>query len=162
MSADSQIRRLFDHMFWADRRVLDRLGENPLPAGLRLFAHVLAAERVWLRRVEGVDTAGVEIWPALSAEECAELASQNRFEYARYLLSLSESELRRVVAYRNSQGVGFLTPVQEILTHVAMHGSYHRGQIALSLRSGGAEPVNTDYITFVREQGLEAIPPLGT
>jgi uncharacterized damage-inducible protein DinB len=160
MDLESHIRRLFEHLFWADRRVLERLRETPSAAGLRLFAHVLAAERVWLRRIQGSDTSAMEIWPALPLEECATLAGQNRFEYARYLPALTGAELLRVVGYRNSQGAGFHTPVGEILTHVAMHGGYHRGQIALALRSDGAEPVNTDYITFVRDPGAQTAPPL--
>ena len=31
-----------------------------------------------------------------------------------------------------------------------MHGSYHRGQVAMLLRQSGAEPLPTDYIVFVR------------
>jgi len=34
---------------------------------------------------------------------------------------------------------------------VALHGSYHRGQVAAAVRAAGGEPVNTDYITYVRE-----------
>ena len=37
-----------------------------------------------------------------------------------------------------------------VLTHVALHGSYHRGQIAALIRSGGDEPINTDYIMWLR------------
>jgi uncharacterized damage-inducible protein DinB len=36
------------------------------------------------------------------------------------------------------------------LMHVALHGAYHRGQIAQVIRQGGGEPVNTDFITFQR------------
>lgn len=57
----------------------------------------------------------------------------------------------RVVTYRNTQGVTFRTPVIEVLMQVFSHGVYHRGQIALVLRQAGIEPVNTDFITFVRE-----------
>jgi uncharacterized damage-inducible protein DinB len=45
----------------------------------------------------------------------------------------------------------FQTPIKDLLMHVALHGSYHRGQIAQALRLAGGEPVNTDFITFVRE-----------
>jgi uncharacterized damage-inducible protein DinB len=31
-----------------------------------------------------------------------------------------------------------------------MHGSYHRGQIAMALRAAGVDPVNTDFIAFAR------------
>ncbi|MGG1633398.1 DinB family protein [Paenibacillus sp. NRS-1760] len=35
-----------------------------------------------------------------------------------------------------------------------MHGSYHRGQIALLLRQAGAEPILTDYIIYERQSAL--------
>ena len=58
--------------------------------------------------------------------------------------------LRREVAYSNSAGVAFHSTVEDILLQVAMHGSYHRGQIALLLRQEGAEPAATDFIGFAR------------
>ena len=54
---------------------------------------------------------------------------------------------RAVAAARNA----FDNTVGEILTHVAMHGHYHRGQIARVMRAAGREPVYTDYIGFVRQ-----------
>lgn len=43
------------------------------------------------------------------------------------------------------------TGEQESLLHVALHGTYHRGQIARELRRAGEESVNTDFIQFVRD-----------
>lgn len=162
MDLINHIRRLYDHLFWADQRVLDRLADTtaPVEASARLFAHVLAAEQVWLARLRGEDSSGIEIWPALSLAECAALARTNRFHYARYLQALTLPELTRTTAYRNSQGVEHRTSVRDILTHVALHGSYHRGQVALSLRAAGGEPVNTDFITFVREEPSRVVRPL--
>jgi uncharacterized damage-inducible protein DinB len=37
-----------------------------------------------------------------------------------------------------------------MLTHVTLHGAYHRGQIAASIRAGGDTPTATDYIAFIR------------
>lgn len=36
----------------------------------------------------------------------------------------------------------------------AIYGAYHRGQIARAHRAAGETPVNTDFITFVREPGV--------
>ena len=58
---------------------------------------------------------------------------------------------RASVRYRNSRGEEFHTPVGDLLTHVLMHGAYHRGQIAASVRRAGGEPAATDYIAFTRE-----------
>src|SRR5215470_128434 len=48
--ADSYVSRLIAHLAWADDRVLAALrsATNPDPSCRELFAHVLAAEHVWL------------------------------------------------------------------------------------------------------------------
>ena len=56
------------------------------------------------------------------------------------------------VAYTNSSGTAFETPLRDILTHVVNHGTHHRAQIALVLREAGIAPPATDYIYFVREK----------
>lgn len=151
------IGRLFEHVFWADRRVLELLRAAPDPERLheatRLFAHVVAAERVWLLRLRGEDSAVQPIWPELTLTEIADLSAANEEEYTRYLREQPASELEREIEYRNSAGTPFRTRADDILTHVALHGSYHRGQVARAVRAAGEEPVNTDYITFVREMG---------
>jgi len=64
--------------------------------------------------------------------------------------AITEAELRLSIAYRNSAGDAFQSTVEEILHHVFLHGAYHRGQVAMWLRSAGAEPAPTDYIAFAR------------
>jgi len=150
------IRRLVEHMFWADRRVLELLRESGATRSaeaLRLYAHVLAAERVWLLRMEGRDASAQPIWPDWTLEQVEEAAVSARAEYERLLEGLTGEGLHRTVEYTNSRGTPFRTRVADILLHVAMHGSYHRGQIAAAVRRAGGEPVNTDYITYVRELG---------
>ncbi|HEX7052245.1 MAG TPA: DinB family protein [Longimicrobiales bacterium] len=150
------VQRLFDHMFWADRRILDLLAASDSARTadvLRLASHLLAAERVWLLRIEGRDSAAQPIWPEWTLDELEHAAEANRAGYERLLERLAEEDLERVVEYTNSKGTPFRTRTADILTHVAMHGSYHRGQIAAAIRRAGAEPVNTDYITFIRDVG---------
>lgn len=145
------LERLVDHMEWANRRALEVVRETGDPESLELLAHVLASERVWMERIRTGDSSGVEIWPELSADECEARMEENLDQYRAFARSVSEEGLRREAAYTNSSGEPFETPVAEILLHVALHGSYHRGQIARELREAGEEPVNTDFIRFVRE-----------
>lgn len=150
----AHLERLFQHMTWADQRVLDLLAanpEDPQPEPRRLFSHTLAAERVWMLRLRGEDSAVQPVWPMYSLEELGEMARRNRDAYARYLEGCDDGALAAEVAYRNTQGTEFRTAVSDILLHVFLHGAYHRGQIAAAVRGAGREPVNTDFITFVRE-----------
>jgi uncharacterized damage-inducible protein DinB len=150
------IARMYAHMDWADRRLLELMDTVPLARAepsMRFFAHVLAAERVWMLRLLGEDSSVQAIWPEFTLEEVKALAAANRNAYASYLDALGDDDLTAKVAYTNQHGNSYRTEVGDILIHVAMHGSYHRGQIAAAVRAAGAGPVNTDYITYVREKG---------
>ena len=87
----------------------------------------------------------------MTTREARRWAAENRDGYRRFLEALTEHDLDRRVEYANSSGRLFHTAVGDVLMHVAMHGAYHRGQVARALREAGGEPVNTDFITYVRE-----------
>jgi uncharacterized damage-inducible protein DinB len=138
-------------MAWADAQVLDSLRGCPAAwnEALGLFAHVLAAEHLWMSRLQG-RASSQSGWPSLSLEECAALATENAGSYSSYIDQQSEIDLSRVISYRNSQGEPFVNTVLDILTHVVIHGAYHRGQIAKVIGRAGGRSVNTDYIIFAR------------
>lgn len=144
------IRRLFAHLAWADAHALESIREAGNPARAReLLAHILGCELVWLARIEG-RKAEVPVWPDLSLYQCGIHAGRVREAYERYLALINEDDLATTVHYVNSTGNAFDSEVGDILLQVALHGSYHRGQIAILLREGGAVPSPTDYIGFVR------------
>lgn len=155
MAELARIQRLLDHLYWADRRLVEDLrgSAHPEPEALRLLGHVLASERTWSARLRGEDTEGLALWPPLSADECGAWADRAHDELQAYLEDLVESDLETPVRYRNSKGVELATAVGDILTHLTLHGSYHRGQIAAALRRAGGEPPDVDFITFEREGG---------
>jgi hypothetical protein len=57
--------------------------------------------------------------------------------WPRYLETLGPGDLDEGVGYRNSRGEYWTSTVGDILTHVAMHGTYHRAQIAAAVRESG-------------------------
>ena len=146
-----QIQRLFEHAAWADALVADAIAsqDNVADDTIELFAHVLGAEEVWLSRLEQRQST-LAVWPKLTRPELGKTAASVAESYRSYLARLTPEDLPREVAYKNSIGQAFRTPIGEILMHVAMHGSYHRGQVALRMRRDGATPAPTDYIAFVR------------
>jgi uncharacterized damage-inducible protein DinB len=152
------LARLYDHMEWADAAVIENLGRTaaPLERSLGIFAHVLAAEKLWLDRINGVAAAKVAVWPKLTVQDCVPLAKANAAAFRKVLDGASEAELGKVVSYTTSKGDRFTSALGDILLHVALHCSYHRGQVAFAVRSGGAEPVNTDYIHYVRSYRKES------
>lgn len=146
-----QIQRLVEHAAWADALVAEAIQKqaNVADDTIELFAHVLGAEEVWLSRLEQ-RPATLAVWPKLDRTQLVERAASIAQAYRSYVSRLTHNDLPGEVAYKNSIGQAFSTPIGDILMHVAMHGSYHRGQVALRMRRDGATPAPTDYIAFVR------------
>ena len=146
-----QLRRMYAHMEWADRRTLASLMEaRPAPEdALELFAHVLGTEHRWFSRLTGT-APKVAVWPEATLGECERLLEANTTDYRGFLAGLRAEDLERTVRYINSAGDEFVSTAEDILLHVVLHGMYHRGQVALTLRRQGLGPSPTDYIAFRR------------
>ena len=146
-----QMRRLWDHVVWADTALLAAIeAQDGSPASaLREYAHVLGAEEVWLSRLERRPSRAA-VWPELSPAEVRELARAVGSAYAAYLSALTDADLSRNIAYTNSAGLAFTTAVGDILLQVVLHGQYHRGRVNLLLRQAGLAPAPVDFIGFVR------------
>lgn len=145
---------LFEYDHWANTRWLDQLRAlDDVESRTRaLMAHLPATKRVWITRLRGEDSADVPIWPSLDWDACARLLDATHDDYQVFLDQCSAYDLKSAIAYPNSQGTEFQTPVREVLMHVITHNHYHRGQIAQAVRQQGGEPVNTDYITYSRQR----------
>ena len=143
---------MYEHLNWANQRILETLQsmEDENQEVCRLFSHILFAEKVWITRLQGLDSSQLPIWSEVDLEVCAELVRQNEESVTAFLTNLANTGLDQLISYTNSKGSEFKNSVRDILTHVALHGHYHRGQINSRLRAEGIEPVNIDFITFVR------------
>ena len=147
----SHFPRLFAHLGWADQAVTSALRQTATPEKewLDLFSHILGAEHVWLSRLEG-RAPELAVWPSFSVDECAGVAQANLAGYLNLLTRVDPGQLATLIHYRNSAGREFDSTVEDILLHVCLHGSYHRGQIARAMRQGGVVPAPTDYIGYIR------------
>jgi len=157
------LHKLIDHLRWADAAALEALRTSPGVESVRaltLYSHVLGADKRWLARIAATEP-DVAVWPADALDEAAALAARNARQLNAVVSSLEPGDLEREIAYRNSAGDAFRSTVEDILLHVALHGSYHRGQVALVIRAGGGEPASTDYIGFIRgAPAARTVPPI--
>jgi len=144
---------MYKHLDWANHRILEKLQnvEANNQQVKRLFCHILHAEQIWIARIKGIDSSQLPIWSEGDLAICANLIKQNKEEFAALLAEIDETQLDHVKSYANSKGNEFTNSMRDILTHVALHGQYHRGQINSQLRAEGIEPINTDFITFIRK-----------
>jgi uncharacterized damage-inducible protein DinB len=142
---------LVEYTVWANDQVLgvlERLKEGAPASSLRLMSHVVNAQTNWVNRLNG-DVTVAPLWEEYSLDKIRVLNAQT-LGGLKAAMDRYAGDFQQKVAYKNLAGIAFENPVVDILLQVLNHGTYHRAQIAMDLREKGLEPVNTDYITWVR------------
>ena len=146
------LTKVLRHEQWATRALLETIGAAAsAPArAVRLLSHIIGAEIVWLARIEGRPSLQ-PVWPDWSFVELRNEARMLEEPWARYLAALGDEDLGREVTYTNSKGERFSSSLHDIITHVGLHASYHRGQVNAALREAGVQPPTIDYIHAARK-----------
>jgi uncharacterized damage-inducible protein DinB len=152
MDSMEYLRRQFAYNAWANREVfaaLKQSASSSMAQPWKLLGHILAAERLWLERLERQQQT-VSPWEELTPERCTAEITDMAERWNAYLAQLSPLALSKQVPYKNSRGEQWESEVQDVLNHVILHSAYHRGQIASSMRANSANPAMTDFIHAVR------------
>jgi len=147
------LRRLFAYDDWANREVLSslRAASNPPPRSLKLIAHILSAEGLWLARLKQQRPA-LPVWPELALAQCEAEADALGASWRFYLEECRETDLSHQIRYVNSKGESWSSRVDDVLLHVITHSAYHRGQIASDMRAAGLTPAYADFIHAIRQE----------
>ncbi len=145
--------RLLRYDAWANTETLGSLRRGEVPSkGIRWMGHIVGAGALWLARLHEVPPT-IAVWPELSVDDCATGIGRLAEGWHDYLEGLAADDLGEPIGYRNSLGEYWTSSVGDILTHVTMHGAYHRAQIAAVVRESGGMPAYIDFIHATR-QGL--------
>ena len=145
------LRRQFAYDDWANREVLNAIRSGSADhRSLQLLAHILAAERLWLERLQSQPQT-VPVWPQPALTSCEREVDALPPLWRNYLSETGEPGLSKPISYRNTKGEPFDSTVIDILTHVVMHAAYHRGQIATHMRAHNQTPAYTDFIHGIRQ-----------
>jgi uncharacterized damage-inducible protein DinB len=152
-------RRWFEYEQDSNAKVLASLQAVPDPLrvlpdfqkAVNLMAHLVAARNMWLYRL-GHGTQPPDLFPvATPITDLPQLIAAMESAWSLYFQNLTDAELERSFAYQSYDGPSFRNTIEDVLTQLYGHSLYHRGQIALILRSIGAEPAPTDFIYWTRE-----------
>jgi uncharacterized damage-inducible protein DinB len=155
------LRLQLDYSAWATQRLLDaaaKLSAEELARDfqtadkcvLDTLAHVYAADRIWLSRVQGeprttfIDPEDRDLtvlqseWPAL----------QQRWKL--WLRDFSDDDATRTISFKDLRGNPYEQPVWRIILHLVNHATHHRGQVSGFLRSMGHTPPPLDLMAYYR------------
>jgi len=157
---------LFRYNTWANARIAESLLRLPpeaptqdlggsFPTVRATFAHLVAAEWLWLERWRGSNPTAAPGWVA--SGDLPELVRQlGEVEAGRdaFLAGRSESDLDAACAFTLLSGKAASHALRDLLLHTANHSTYHRGQVAAMLRRLGSPAPATDFLVYRAE-----VPP---
>ncbi|HET9233774.1 MAG TPA: DinB family protein [Candidatus Eisenbacteria bacterium] len=136
-----------------DRRTSPEFGK-----AVALLAHLVAARKLWLYRMEGSPELPKDIFfesPPL--EWVRDALAGMEAAWSGYLSGLTDRDLDHVFEYRSLEGEPFRNEIVDVLTQLFGHSWYHRGQIAMLVRQLGGTPAVTDFVFWCREPITEDV-----
>ncbi len=158
------LRIHLDYTAWAASRLLDAAAQLSSEELTRDFgtadksvvgtlAHVFAADRVWIGRIQGQTPAKF-----LTEEDRALSLLQREWpevlqSWQEWAKRLTDENVTRIASYQDLKGNAWTTPWWKIVLHVVNHGTHHRGQVSGFLRAMGHKPPPLDLIAYYRELG---------
>lgn len=162
MSAKTLLKGMLAYQAWANDELVEKLaGTEPSrfaterDAAIRLMNHIHVVSQIFAAHLMGVahgyasDNTNETPEPAGLR---AALAGADAW-YLRYIETVSEQELAEPVAFTFTDGDKGCMTRQEMLSHVVLHGSYHRGEIGRMLaRIAVAPPWDTYAVHLHRTE----------
>jgi uncharacterized damage-inducible protein DinB len=156
--------QLVDVKRWADRGLCgairenaDRLGAEDMAILIQILDHFHAVDRIFqhhlLGRAHDFRAARSEVPPAF--DELAQSIGETDEWYRAYVAGLTPPEFDEHVDFTFTSGKPARMRRGEILLHIALHGSYHRGNAGAVLQLKGLSP-SPDAITHYLEDRARA------
>lgn len=152
------MKNYFINLLQYDRYANLQLNELIFAAGqpqdaVKIMAHLLMAQQVWLSRCKYIPAPASPIWPDWQAIQFKNLIEENSKAWIDHVETLTADDFNRIINYKNSKGDEFNDKLTDILAHLINHGTHHRAQIGQHLKLAGLEQLPfTDYIFYVRQQ----------
>ena len=149
---------------WADRglcdvvaRNLDRLSREESAIMLRVLDHMHTVDRIFQHHLQGLPHA----FRAPRSETIPELAtladSMKEVDdwYTSYVDSLTADELQQSIDFVFTSGKAARMRRGEIILHVCLHGTYHRGNAGAVLQLKGITPSRDSITDFLEAHSAD-------
>ncbi|WP_428908181.1 DinB family protein [Niallia sp. Krafla_26] len=141
--------KLLEHIDQIQEDIFHKTLDSVFPTISETFYHIYRAHRIWFKRCLPLLALDESVTEFHSIEH-----AKNSFNdlYPILIDAIDEHyvELGKIV-YQNQKGTTFENEFDDIIHHLANHGTYHRGNIAAMIRQNGCKGTSTDYIQYLRD-----------
>ena len=168
MVTPQYLLQLYTYNQWANNRVLNAAAALPAEDLARehghswgsvhgMLVHMMAAEWIWLRRLQGQSPKTLlqpDEFPTVESVRTRwSTISGNLFAFIREQTGRS---LVQEVNYRSTSGRAYTLAAWQVLVHVANHATHHRGELAAMFSMMGVAHEEVDWVLYFLELNRSA------
>jgi uncharacterized damage-inducible protein DinB len=152
------LHSLFAQKSWSNNELYNALATvtaephaEAVHAAIRTLNHIYVVDRIFrahlLGEPHGYAATNTDETPALDELQFAVAETDAWFE--QYVANLEEAALSERIKFRFTDGDTGTMTREEMLLHVILHGSYHRGNVGQVLKSIAVVPPRDLYTKFL-------------
>jgi uncharacterized damage-inducible protein DinB len=151
----NKLIKLFEFEHWSNSMILESLHKilEPHPRALVLFSHLLSSHSMWLSRVTKTEIT-CTLFQERTLGECKQLMDENLKGWKLFLNDKLEEQLQTKIEFMSAWEANPTKrsmTIDDAITHIINHSSYHRGQIVQLIKGQVAEHPLSTYIMYASE-----------
>jgi uncharacterized damage-inducible protein DinB len=137
---------------WSNGTILSALQQlsQPNERAVLLFSHLLSSHSMWLSRVTHTPFT-CTLFQERTLAECEQLIAENYNGWQQWLQQASNEDLAANMPFMpawEQNPVQRMVTVQDAITHLINHSSYHRGQIVAGIKGMVPQLPLSTYIMY--------------
>ncbi|MCK1999068.1 DinB family protein [Psychrobacillus psychrodurans] len=161
-----QLSKMYDYHVWANQLVIQHMKKLPEKVYNENVKSVFSSISEVLIHLYGVDIIWLETMKESSFQNTIEIVKRRKSKVAgasideleKFYAELSEEfynflaneqNLERIIITEHPKYGRCEFVLNDLLTHVVNHGTYHRGNITAMLHQQGEQGVPTDYVYYI-------------
>ena len=158
MDQVSTLERVFSYKAKANEEILTAMRQfddasAAKEIAVRVLNHTYAVDRIFAANLTGTEHGYTSPNPgqAPSLEELSAAIKTNDQWYINYVSLLDEARLGERIDFTFTDGLPGRMSREEMLTHVTVHGEYHRGQISLIMMQNSIAPPGDGFTSYLHK-----------
>jgi uncharacterized damage-inducible protein DinB len=160
MSTTALLHSLFKYKAWSNDQLFVELAKMEVTTQhdarhgtIRLLNHIYVVDQIFAAHLSGA----VQSFTATNTTETPTLevlrdgVAMLDAWYVDYVACLSAEQLTETIAFAFTDGDAGRMSREEMLTHVSLHGAYHRGGAGRMMNVAGTPPPRDLYTRFLHQ-----------
>jgi uncharacterized damage-inducible protein DinB len=150
-----KLTKHFEFEYWSNTMILNSLKtlKEKDDRATTLFSHLLSSHCMWLSRLNKTEFT-CTLFQERTLVECEIVMKENLQGWQQYLANKTDNDLQQTIEFMSAWEANpskRKMTIEDAITHIINHSSYHRGQIVVSIKGKVDELPLSTYIMYASD-----------